>query len=148
MSELFQLTIIRKKLVITLQREITIHDLVPVRETLNSIDFILGDDDLWDYIKLSKGWLATVKFRFYYADQILNFIKENKDKLAMDSIDQAYVSDLTKTYRIELERRKEKEIKDMDKDAFAEKCKEHILAKFTETMDYLNALAETMGGIL
>jgi len=148
MNTLYELSIVRSKLVIKQLREITIHDLVAVRETLNSIDFILGDDDKWDYSNLGKSWMATTKVRIYYADQILQFVKENKDKLRLDSIDHSYLSSLTKAHLIEIEGKTEQELKVMDKESLSEQTKEKILKQLDETVAILNELAETMGEIL
>jgi len=148
MNTLYELSIVRSKLVIKQLREITIHDLVAVREVLNSIDFILGDDDKWDYAKLAKSWKATTKVRLYYADQIIQFIKDNKHNLRLDSIDQTFLMDITKAHKIELEGKTELELKRMDKDSLAKQTKENILKQIDETVVNLNELAETMGDIL
>jgi len=148
MNTLYELSIVRSKLVIKQLREITLHDLVAVRETLNSIDFILGDDDKWDYAQLPKSWKATTKVRLYYADQILQFLKDNKGSIKLESIDQTFLIDLTKAHKIEIEGKTEQELKAMDKDKLSSKTKENILKELDQTVANLNELAETMGEIL
>lgn len=148
MNALFELTIERKKLVIKQLREVTIHDLVPVRETLNSIDFILGDDDHWEYSELQQCYEATTKFRLYFSEQILKFVKDNKNKLKMNSIDQVFLTDLTKVYKIEIELDDMRELKRMDKDSIARQLKQEVyLDKIKEAVTNINDLASTMGEI-
>jgi len=148
MKPLFNLTIVRKKLVIEQLREITIHDIVPVRETLNSIDFILGDDNSWKYKKVSKGWIGTTKVRLFYSEDIIKFIEDNKDKLRIDPIDRAYITDLTKVFKITRTGKSEKEIKKLDLDAIILGNKNRIIKLLNEAVSDINDIAETMGGIL
>jgi len=146
--KLYNLTIVRKKLVIEQLREVTPHDLVPVRETLNSIDFILGDSDKWDYKQDSQGMVATTKLRLHASEEILKFIEDNKDKLVMDSIDRVYLTDLTKVYKIDRHGKTKKEIQSLDLDKVVEGNKQRIIRKLNETVQDINDLAETMGAIL
>ena len=148
MQAIFNLTIVRKKLVIEKTREITLNDLLPVRETLNSIDFIFGNDDKWEYSKLSKTWQAVTKVRLQDADKILQFVEENKDKLRLDSIDNTLLSDLTRVFKIQVEAKNEREVKRIDKDALSKDKKVKILKSIEDSIDTINSLAETMGGIL
>jgi len=148
MQAIFNLTIVRKKLVIEKTREITPNDLLPVRETLNSIDFIFGNDDKWEYSKLSKTWQAVTKVRLQDADKILQFVEENKDKLRLDSIDNTLLSDLTRVFKIQVEAKNEREVKRIDKDALSKDKKVKILKSIEDSIDTINSLAETMGGIL
>lgn len=148
MNALYELTIVRTKLVITQLREMTPHDLVGVRETLNSIDFIMGDDDIWDYKTDSKGCRAITKLRLQESENILNFIKENKDKLMMDSIDQAFLTDITQVYKIDRSGKTKQEVKSIDLNAVVEGNKRRITQKINDAVANINALAETMGGIL
>ena len=149
-NQLYDLSIVRKKLVIKQLREITEHDLVPVRETLNSIDFIMGDDDYWEYADLPKGSKATTKVRLYYSEEIIQFLKDNNDstKLVMDSIDHTFITELTQVYKIELEGKSEGELRSRDKDTYAKDYKESVMTKIKEATDNINMLAETMGEIL
>lgn len=148
MDSLYELTIVRKKLVVTQLREMTPHDLVGVRETLNSIDFIMGDDDIWDYTKDSTGCRATTKVRLHDSEKILNFIKDNKDKLVVDSIDQAFLTDITQVYKITRTGKTEAEVKSMDLDSIVAGNKKRIKQKINDAVININELAETMGGIL
>lgn len=148
MKTIFDFSIVRKKLVIKKTREITLNDLLPVRETLNSIDFIFGDDDKWEYAKLSKSWQATTKVRLQDADKILKFVEENKDNLRMDSIDNTLLTDLTRVFKIQVEAKNEREVKRIDKDDLSKERKLKILKALEESIETINNLAETMGDIL
>jgi len=148
MNALYELTIERKKLVVKQLREITTHDLVAVRETLNSIDFIMGDDDMWEYKKGSNEWIATTKVRLHASEQILKFIEDNKDKLVIDSIDTAFLTDLTKVHRITRHGKSEQELRSMNLDEVVAGNKKRITKLINETVVNINELAETMGGIL
>lgn len=149
MNALYNLTIVRKKLVIEQLREITLHDIVPVRETLNSIDFILGDDDKWEYEKMQKGWKAITKVRLHQSEEIIKFVENNKDKLRLDSIDKAFLRDITQVYRIDRTGKSKQDIqKSYDLDAIVLGNKERIIRKINEAVKDINDLAETMGDIL
>jgi len=148
MNALFELTIVKSKLIIKQLRAINIYDLVPVRETLNSIDFILDDDDQWDYAKLPKICVATTKVRVQDADKIEKFIQDNKSKIRLDAIDSTFLSDLLKVHKIKIKGKTEDDLKLKDKESFADTEKEKILLKIKETIININNLAETMGGIL
>jgi len=148
MNALYELTIERKKLVIKQLRDINVHDLVAVRETLNSIDFILGDDDQWEYKKGSNEWIATTKVRLHASEQILKFIEANKDKIVLDSIDNVFLTDLTKVHRITRHGKSEKELRSMNLDEVVAGNKQRITKKINEAVANINMLAETMGGIL
>ncbi len=148
MKTIFEFSIVRKKLVVKKTREITLNDLLPVRETLNSIDFIFGDDDKWEYAKLSKSWQATTKVRLQDADKLLKFVEENKDNLRLDSIDNTLLTDLTRVFKIQVEAKNEREVKRIDKDELSKERKLKILKSIEESIETINNLAETMGDIL
>lgn len=148
MNALYNLTIERKKLVIEPLREINNHDLVAVRETLNSIDFIMGDTDIWEYKQGLNEWVGTTKVRLHASEQILKFIEDNKDKLVLDSIDQTFLTDLTQVYKITRHGKSEQDIKKMNLDEIVAGNKKRIIGKLNEAVSDLNELAETMGDIL
>ena len=147
-NQLYDLSIVRSKLVIKQLREITLHDLVAVRETLNSIDFILGDDDAWEYDKLSRGWRATTKVRLFSSEEIMSFLKDNKDKIQLSSIDHAFITDLTQVYKVEVEGKSEQEIRVENKDKLSDHFKKDTLESINEAVGNINMLADTMGDIL
>ena len=144
---IFNLSIKRKKLILELNKEITIDHLLPVKEELNSIFFILDDDEIWEYKKLEKSWIAVVKIRLEDAEEVLKFTNENKKDLVLDSIDQTFLVDLTRVYQVEIERTKEQDLKDMDKEQLSIQIKTQILKQIKETIVSLNNLAEIMGDI-
>ena len=146
--KLYDLEIIRTKLMLKPLREITLHDIVPVRETLQSIDFILGNDDKWEYARMQKGWRATTKVRLYESKEILKFIEENKDKLRLDSIDHAFLTDLTKVYKIVIDGTSEQALRSLNKEEISNEKKNEILEQLRETVTNLNSIAKTMGDIL
>jgi len=148
MNALYELSIVRRKLVIKQLREITLHDLVAVRETLNSIDFIMGNDDLWEYNSDSSGCRATTKVRLYYSEEIWKFINANLDKMVMDSIDQAFLTDLTQVHKITRMGKSEQEVKSMNLDKVVSGNKKRIMEKINQAVLDLNELAKTMGDIL
>ena len=148
MNALYNLTIERRKLVIEPLREINKHDLVAVRETLNSIDFIMGDTDQWEYKQGLNEWVGTTKVRLHASEQILKFIEDNKDKLVMDSIDRTFLTDLTQVYKITRHGKSEKDIKSMNLDEIVTGNKKRITKKLNEAVENINELAETMGEIL
>ena len=148
MNDLFNLKVVRSKLVIEQVRDITTSDLVPVRETLNSIDFILGNDDSWEYKSDSKGCVATSKIRLFNSKEILQFIEENKDQLNLRSIDLNYLSDLTQVFKIVQGGASESEIKKMDLEAISREKKEEIVNFINQVVEEVNLLAQTMGDIL
>ena len=148
MNELFELTIVRKKLVIKSLKEITTDDLVPVRETLNSIDFILGNEDKWEYTKIKNGWQAITKIRLSCSKEILKFVEDNKDKLRIDSIDRVFLTDLTKVFRITRIGKSKQEINELDLNSIILGNKNRIIKKINETVSNINDLAKTMGDIL
>jgi len=148
MGTLLELNIVRKKLVIKKLREITVDDFVPVREVLQSIDFILGNDSKWEYTKINRGYKAITKLAIIDAKEIVKFIEDNKDKMVMDSIDRAFLTDVTQAYRLEMEGRSEKELRNLPKDGNVEIFKEDILATVNQAIGNINMLAETMGDIL
>lgn len=147
MNKLFELTIVRKKLVIKKLKKITVNDLIPVRETLNSIDFIFGNEDKWEYKQLYVGWLGTTKVRLDGADEILKFMEANKDKINFDSVDRAFISDITRVFHVNVNSKEKKTIVNMDKEDFAKEEKKKFLVSIEEAIDNLNEIAQMMGGI-
>lgn len=148
MNKLFELTIVRKKLVIKMLKKITVNDLIPVRETLNSIDFIFGNEDKWEYKQLYVGWMGTTKVRLDGADEILKFMEDNKDKISFDSVDRAFISDITKVSHINVFGKDKATVMKMDKDESANFGKDKILTSIEEAIDNLNEIAQMMGDIL
>lgn len=148
MNKLFELTIVRKKLVIKMLKRITIDDLIPVRETLNSIDFIFGNEDKWEYKKLNVGWIGTTKVRLDGADELLKFMEANKDKINFDSVDRAFISDIAKVFHINVNGKEKKTVVNMDKEDFAKEEKKKFLVSIEEAIDNLNEIAQMMGDIL
>ena len=148
MNKLFELTIVRKKLVIKMLKKITVNDLIPVRETLNSIDFIFGNEDKWEYKKLNVGWIGTTKVRLDGADELLKFIEDHRMDIELSPPDRAFISDITKVFYINVCGKDKKIVVDMEKENFAKEEKKKILLKVDEAINNLNELAETMGDIL
>ena len=149
-NKLYDLSIVRKKLVIKQLREITPKDLIPVRETLNSIDFIMGDDDVWEYVTDGTGCTASTKLRLYNSEEIINFLKDNNDstKLSLHSVDHAFITDITQVYKITRVGKTKKEIQELDLDEIIAGNKRRICKLITEAIENINSLAEAMGAIL
>ena len=118
MNKLFELTIVRKKLVIKMLKKITVNDLIPVRETLNSIDFIFGK---WEYKKLNVGWIGTTKVRLDGADELLKFIEDHRMDIELSPPDRAFISDITKVFYINVCGKDKKIVVDMEKEIFPKK---------------------------
>ena len=147
MKPLFDLSIQRKKLVITLLREIDLNDLVPVREVLNSIDFILGDDDKWEYVQRGNNWKAVIKIRLQDAQQILDFVEKNKDNLKLSSIDETIIADIVSVQRTSFIGKTKQSLQDKDKEEVLNNFKESLMIKFNDAINTINNIAKTERGI-
>ena len=97
---------------------------------------------------MQKGGRATTKVRLYESKEILKFIEENKDKLRLDSIDHAFLTDLTKVYKIVIDGTSEQALRSLNKEEISNEKKNEILEQLRETVTNLNSIAKTMGDIL
>lgn len=147
MNKLFELSIVRRKIVIKKLKEITINELIPVRETLNSIDFIFGNEDKWEYHKESKGYVGVTKVRLDGAEVLLKFIEENKDNIRLDSVDRSYLNDLTRVHAMVVEGKTERELRDLDKTYLLQIEKSKIIESLKFAIEMVNEIAAMMGEI-
>ena len=95
-----------------------------------------------------QGWLAVTKVRLDGVDELEKFIKEHAEELRLDSVDRAYLADITKVYSVTMSANSKKTLVDADKDNHLEIEKVKVLKSIEDGIENINLLAETMGDIL
>ena len=153
MEDLFDIQCIDKRLILNLKRPVEPTDFRIVSEVNNSIRFICDDEDNWEFLEVDhdtknkKIWMATIKFRYAYADQlkeeILRIIKEENIVInPMHSISLTYLHRVYKThlYTSDLKEESKTTLKEVCVSK-EEEIKKDLVKDFTKELDLLKSMS-------
>ena len=154
MQDLFDIQHDDGRLILNLKRPAEVTDFKIVSEVNNSIRFICDDEDNWEFLEVDhetkkgkKIWMATLKLRYFYADQLREEIEKivKEENISINSLQNFKLAGLYKVHKIHLysENLKEESKTSLRKvgESKEESAKEYLVEKFTKDINDFNFIS-------